>query len=686
MNHFTLADRLNKRPRQWLAASLLALLAACGGGTSGTAESGSGSGTNTNPAPSPSPTSFTIEGVAATGAPMSEAQVLMVDARGVEVCNTNANTEGRYSCTVAASALAPLVVSASKNQVTHYAPVTQLSQGTANVTPLTSLIAAQISPTGQPQALAEQIKSNNTLFTVAQVQQAIAALRNALQPLLKQVGGDIDPLTGNFKADGSGHDRVLSALDVQIKPTATQSNITITVKTDVETGKELPAVSYVSGQTPPTLPAAAATAKLPALDEDRLIADYVQRLNACYALPKSTRVGDGSSVQAPACRALFAGNDPAKFKNDGLRVAPGAAFSGLFADSSTGVRFESVEVEFRYPGDQLRLLLSVTALNGNKTWNRLRVQREGERLVAIGNQYDYRFWVRPWNEKRQLVNRPEFNYLSTGFNIQVDNVQDNGQPIFEKVVVSTGTDSSRSFELRPSPSLNFLSLMVGQRQTSTNNLRMAGRFTDPTTSGRPSRLSPLVNGVLGGEALVWYPSPSTGADWTDPEIDGIPELTRWTADFHLRDGRVVTQYYETRTAPLTVAELQGGQWAQLADSTLSTLISQTRATGSYLLQDLPEYPVSWTVPAGALAPTEIQTQGFWRNGNTNTRYNDIKAVTALSRQASVPCSTQGSADLHCNGSRYSTTYLDGLPLFAFDRLEGIWASQNFTYLLNGFSR
>ena len=165
-------------------------------------------------------------------------------------------------------------------------------------------------------------------------------------------------------------------------------------------------------------------------------------------------------------------------------------------------------------------------------------------------------------------------------------------------------------------------------------------------------------------------------------------MTRWKAEFHLRDGSVVTQYYETVTAPLTVAELQGEQWAQLDDNTLNTLINQTRSAGNYLLQDLPEYPISWTLSGLARAPTEIQTQGFWRNGNTNTnnRFNDIKAVTTTSRQASVMCSKQGSSDLHCNGSLYSNTYLDGLPLFAFDHRDAIWASQNFTYLLNGYSR
>jgi hypothetical protein len=428
---------------------------------------------------------------------------------------------------------------------------------------------------------------------------------------------------------------------------------------------------------------------LPALDEDRLVVDYVQRLNACYLLPKSSRIAtDGVTVQAQSCRSLFVGSDPANFKNDGLRVSPGGAFPDIFADNM-GVLFESVAVEFRYPGDQIRLLLRVTAPDGSKTWARLRLSREGERLAAVGNQYSYGFLVRPWSEKRTLVNRTEFNYLSTGFNIVVQNVQDDRGSIFVKVVVSLADSLSGtpSFELRPSPSLSYLAIQIGQSQTATNVVRIAGRFIDSGTSGQPSRLSPLINGALGGEGIVWQPSRSTGANWTDDEINQIPELTRWKAEFHLRDGSVVTQYYETVTAPLTVAELQGEQWAQIDDSTLNTLVNQTSNAGNYLLQNLPEYPISWTLSGRARAPTEIQTQGFWSNGNVNNRFNDIKAVTTTNRQASVMCSSQGRSDLHCNGSLYgSNTYLDGVALFAFDQREVMWASQNWTYLLNGYSR
>jgi hypothetical protein len=632
------------------------------------------------------PESIIVSGVAATGAPMSGAAILMLDARGSQVCDVTALTDGSYSCELALTVQSPLVVSASKNGVVHYAPVVELKTGTTNVTQLTTLIAAQLSPTGVPSALAAQIKDDNSLITSAKVTQVVQDLRTALRPLLTKVAVDIDPLNGVFKADGSGHDQVLLSLDVLIKPTETQSNIIVTLKTEVTPNVELPAITWVSGNKPPAFAANVANAKLPTTDEDRLVLDFVKRMNDCYALAKSTRVGvDGLRVVAPACLSLFPGQNQDNFKHDGARVGPNGAFAGLFADTSTGATFEAAEVEFRYPGDQMRLLINVVSSSGVRSFTRIRLQRQNDKLVALGNQYNYRFLVRPWTEQRNLVNRPELSYRSTGFNIHVDNVQNNGNPIFQKVVVTSAAQSTAfSAELRPNVSLSYLSIFLNNQLTPTNNLRLSGKFMDPTTSGRPNRLSPSSPGSLFSELLVWFAHPETDMDWDDSQLDAIPELTSWKAVFYLANGDVETQYYETRTAPSTMPELNATRWAQLSTDTMGNFIQQTRAGGSYALTGLTQYDVKWTVPEGAQAPTEIQTQGYWRNGQASLRFNDVQPVSAGAVSGSVKCSAQGDADGHCNGTGYAgATFLDGLPLFAFSRREVFLASQNFGYLLNG---
>jgi hypothetical protein len=353
-------------------------------------------------------------------------------------------------------------------------------------------------------------------------------------------------------------------------------------------GVELPAITWVSGSKPPQFAESVASAKLPASDEDRLVLDFVKRMNDCYALAKSTRVGvDGLRVVAPACLSLFPGQNQDNFKHDGARVGPNGAFAGLFGDTSTGATFEAAEVEFRYPEDQMRLLINVVSSTGARSVTRIRLQRLNNQLVALGNQYNYRFSVRPWTEQRNLVNRPELSYRSTGFNINVDNLQDNGRPIFDKVVVTSAAESTAfAAELRPNVSLSYLSIFMNNQLTPTNTLRLAGKFIDPTTSGRPNRLSPRSPGSLFSEMLVWFAHPQTSTDWDDSQLEEIPELTSWKAVFYLANGDVETQYYETRTAPSTMPELNATRWAQLSTDTMSNFIQQPQATGSYALSGL----------------------------------------------------------------------------------------------------
>ena len=63
----------------------------------------------------------------------------------------------------------------------------------------------------------------------------VAEVVTILKPLLQAVGDTANPLTGDFKADGTGHDKVLDAVQVDIHTTATAANIEITVKSATDT-------------------------------------------------------------------------------------------------------------------------------------------------------------------------------------------------------------------------------------------------------------------------------------------------------------------------------------------------------------------------------------------------------------------------------------------------------------------
>jgi hypothetical protein len=669
--------------RGLVAAAALALaLAGCGGG---------GGGSSSEP---PAPQSLSISGVAAEGAPMEGAAVRIFDATGAEVATATAGSDGSYTLTVPATAKAPFVVSATKGDLVYYSPVAEAKSGTVNVTKLTNLIAAQLSPTGDPAALATQIASGAVTVDAAQVQQVVTAIVEALRPLLTAAGDTLtDPISGTFSANGTGHDQVLMALDVAINPAGTSSNITVTVKVVVADGEQPPAISFTSGSTPPPLPQMVATAELPSSDTDAVVAAFLARLEACYALPKSERVNGttASSVIATACRTLFSGDDPTTFKNNGGTVGANGAFSGLFRDGATGVKFTNPVIEFLIPDGKMLVGWKNTDTAGGVTYSRVWAKRENGALKAIGNQYQYPFTVRAWSETRSLVNTPALSYWATGYDVSIGNLGNgSGGNLFAKVVVTSPNGRQTTFV--PSGSLSYIPV----QGTNTSVLRLAGKFIDPATSGVPRRMS----GFAGGEGLVWASTPdgATSVDWSEDQIKAINNIGRWKAEFYLASAPTViaaTQYHETMTRPLTISELVPRQWAALTAPALQAVVAESASTGNIALAAGEVIDLSvdgsptdfWTVPTGALGPTFVQAQGFLANaGSPAPRFNDNTNVSSTARTAVIKCSTQSGSDAHCS-SPTATTYsgdarLNLLQLFAFDGKDMEWVSMVGTYKLS----
>ena len=662
------------------AAALALALTGCGGG--------GGAG----PEEPPPPQSLSISGVAAEGAPMEGAAIALTDATGTVVATAEAGSDGSYTLTVPISAKAPFVASASKGDLVYFSPVAEAKSGTVNITKLTNLIAAQLSPTGDPAALSGQISSGTATVTPSQVQQVVAAIVEALKPLLTNAGDTIDPISGTFAANGSGHDQVLMALDIAIQPTGSSSNITVSVKAVVAEGEQPFQIAFTSGSTPQPLPQQVATAQLPSSDTDALVGAFLARMQACYALPRTDRVTGttAASVVAPACRTLFSGDDPATFKNNGAVVASTGAWSSLFADGATGVKFSNPVIEFLVPDGKLLVSWKSTAADGGISYARVWVKRENGALKAIGNQYQYAFNVRAWSELRDLVNRPELTYWATGFDLGVTNVTSGGSNVFAKVVVTA--PNNRTITLVPLTGLSY----VPVEGTSTGVMRLAGRFVNPSTAGVPRRLS----GISNGEGLAWASNAAGAAvDWTEDEIKAIKNVGRWKADFYLASAPGViaaTQYHETMTRPLTLSELAPRPFPTLTARARQDIVSESAATGSIALSNGDRIDLSvaatppdfWTVPAGAQGPTLVQAQGFLQS-TTSGRWNDSRNVSSMARTTVISCSAQTSSDTHCVPS--TTTYssdarLNLLQMFAYDARDMVWVSNFLTYKVSGVAQ
>lgn len=274
-----------------------ALVASCGGGGSSLVSS-AGS---------------TLGGVAASGAPIANATIVITCADGTTKTGT-ANASGEYSVDVS-GCTAPLVISATgqvgeaEQTLVSVYPSAVTGSATANVTPITNAIASTLASDGNPLTLAASIATEKNNITVTAVTTRNSALATSLAPALQQAGvtGAVDLISTPFSANRSGVDKLLDNLKVTVTP----SGVAIT---NVG-GAKVDDMGNLNGQsTNNDLSAAGITItrttnfgsglpQLPATVDDMSLADSAMAaFNTCFALPAAQR----GTVTSPAaaCASL----------------------------------------------------------------------------------------------------------------------------------------------------------------------------------------------------------------------------------------------------------------------------------------------------------------------------------------------------------------------------------------------
>ncbi|MDY0744709.1 hypothetical protein SNE35_09330 [Paucibacter sp. R3-3] len=194
-----------------LAAACALMLSACGGG---------GSSSDT-PAPPVTPAALTIGGTAATGAAMAGASVQIKCAGGSG--SATSATDGSFSTSITDAAL-PCALSATssdgKTTLRSVAPAGTATSATANITPLSEIIVAQVAG-GDAGALfssfdaAAQAKLSST-----NVASAVTTVAAALKGTIDLSG--VNPLSDALVATGGGKtgnalDQKLDALGAALK-------------------------------------------------------------------------------------------------------------------------------------------------------------------------------------------------------------------------------------------------------------------------------------------------------------------------------------------------------------------------------------------------------------------------------------------------------------------------------------
>lgn len=686
---------MRKHIRLGTAVAAAALIAACGGG-------GGDSGPVT-------PTSYTFSGTVATGAAFTGATVTVIDATGQSVgTSSTVGADGKYTIPVAATAKAPFVIVATRTAAsgeteTLVSVTNGLSSQTINVTPVTTLIAARLSPTGNPAKLAAELASGSATLTSDKIQEKVAEIQTLLAPLLDAANvKTVNPLTSAFNADGAGYDRLLDSLLVSITPaTSTTTNIEVAVRQASGSGDPV-SVQFNSGTTTPE-PLPTGTYTLVEEGTAAKIATLLQEMTACYALPIDQRVssavtngvaiGDASAVTAAACRAIFTGNAPSAFLNNGVRVGRDAgnngAFAGLFRTVSTGVKFQQGRYEYATASGDLVISYKTVDTQQNESYDTVVVHKDTDgKLRAIGNQYRYSGSVTPNHQLRLFptLQQSENDYYSTGYVLSINNETEvvNGQPLlkFDRVVVQTPFGNELTLWANANYSvLNFK--RADGRISGTNFVRLGSAFVGDKT-GSPA------DGI---EPSLYFAKPQ----FTEAELTNYATLSIWTFKYFLRgnstDTPDSTQTYRARARALTLGELKQrsfvtltSDFAQEAFSDGDDLPSQDGPLAGtlpmYSKDDGPQPALidynggdAWTVPEKAIAPTIVSVNGIYALSNTiSFSFDDAVRVPSTARKASVPCSPpvtggNGQCTDRTSGNYAEGSYLTGLQ-FSGTAMDG----------------
>ncbi|HEY0822737.1 MAG TPA: carboxypeptidase regulatory-like domain-containing protein [Ramlibacter sp.] len=671
----------------WAAAAVL--LAGCGGG-----------GARPD---AQAPTEVTISGIAATGKPFVGAGVVIYDRNGNALNATPAivGDDGSYRITIPASAAAPLVVEAVREDATLVSTFAETKTTHLNITPLTNLIAARLAPNGDPLSL----RANASVVTPEALAARVAEVKAILQPVTEAVGDSVDPLTGVFAADGTGHDKVMDVVDISIRNAGSVSNIEITVRGSAE-GISRQFTSADATVAPlPAVPAGS----LPPDGINTMVDALLARMSACYAVPFEQRVrgvssasvnavtGGPADVLAPECRTMFVGDDPATFFSSGNTVGRDAsnagAFSSLFRRGATGVVFSNGRFEFLRNNDEKDVVFTYrsTDAQGNVLNDQLIARNEGGTLKLVGNNYAYAASVRPYAQDREFLNQPAASYLSTGYDINIANRLDgSGNPVFSKVVVTTPRATTLTFV--PNGGRSALSIQRPNGSlTQTSVVRLAGAFKSSSTSGSPADF----------ESSLFFASPA----FDSAQIREIPEQGVWRLEFFHADTSQanVVQNYRTVSRAATLEELAATPLAQLTEAAKAEIRAETAATGrvtfgppstsSPNVADLSTAGGGdfWVVTPPAQPPTSITVFGAGPDPDGSgplrrASFDDGINVAPSARKAVINCSRLGNADTHCDGTLTTQfaegTVIDTLQLFATTpRMAGLAKMNAFYYLL-----
>ncbi len=641
----------------------LAVLVACGGG-GGSAKDEPKVVDSAN-----NGTQVTLAITAAKGLAMVSATVTVTDANGTpSTCGGTTDKDGKLSCTLPANFTAPFVIVAQLDDEKQYSVVPTASATTVNVTPLTTVVVAGLSSSGDPALFASEVKTDKTKASADAVKAQVTQLNTNLRAVIDvTVGKDsqLDPMAGALQANtGTGQDKLLDTVKVSITAPDTANGVAakqvISLKADPDATVTISKDSEAPKPEPISSSKVAATADVTKVNPAVLVASLMSRMNACYALPVAERVntaggGTAADVKADACKNLFVGNDPAKFKNGGIGVAAKGAFKSLFTNLGDGVVFDRGNLEYVVRNEGATnngywvVSYRSTDKDKNITYSNFALKNESGELKQAGNQYDYDTSVSSFVQDRVFINDPDASYLSTGYALSVADKTFSGASIYKQVIVTT--PRNKTLVLKPTAGCSSLGLVLPDGKVNcTSFVRLNYGYKDASKTGD------IPASERSGLFFVPFVS-----KYSDSELAAIPDQGTWKFEIEFADASKpnVTQLHRTLSRAPTLGELRKTKFADLTSKARADLVKDTKDAGAYVFaqNEYAEFGGGidgdfWTVPDGAAAPTNIRIYGRAPTVNLvrGNQFDDAANVLTSARSTQIKCSRLSAADLHCDAN------------------------------------
>ncbi|PIT77687.1 hypothetical protein [Limnohabitans sp. B9-3] len=653
----------------------------CGGGGNASVTTGS----NT----------IALSGIAATGAPMAVATVQIYGADGISLLQTPATVaaDGSYGASIPATAKFPLIIIADDGSTKLLSVVAEAgSTATANINQLTNLIAARLSPTGDPASLISEIAARLATINSSTLASKNQEMMAAIKPLLDALNlpATTNPQTVSFVANGTGFDKMLDSLDVKIEPKGSSSTIDLTLRKSVKEGEDLPNVSFNSNSS---------ITALPSVNSSELVTDglsvklqaLLDQMTSCYALDKASRTGNvqgtAADITADQCKAIFHARNPAGYKLNGAVVKADQHFGGIFT-ANPGVKFISPKYYYT---------VSETVANGPTAgdvvfgyrWqddygnfqyekNVARLDPSDNQYRIIGNQYSLPGGASPYAQRREFPKDVAYTYDSVGYVFDLPCT--NNTKNWVKVVITSPSynDAGDKAQITMKPNVtggicNYSYFTVSKdtvTPSSTGFIRIQSKFTGSAPVAHPRDRE--------GTFLVFVDQ-----DMTDAQLEKLPQFGTWKFEYFFANNNANTpnaiQYYKTTARAKTIDGFIKSVPLPNLTSTLPTINYQ--AQGSLTLVQHPsigyfipqgnKVDLTWSVASDSnpllkgTEPATYRARIYGAYGGATTfnagrgyrlGYEDSVLFRSSARGSSIICGEGSSAPQCANGIFKNTSY------------------------------